>query len=186
MKSDINRLKIKLREQVSESKRKYSAEELQEMSQEVLAVLEITGKFGDARKICIYNAMAGEVETRFFVDKWMREKEFYFPVVDGQDIVLRKVAEDTVYEKSPIGVYEPVGENFQDYKKLDLIVVPGVAFDRQCNRLGRGKGYYDRFLAETNVHKIGICFDFQLFDSIPVAEYDVKMDMIVSENDLIW
>lgn len=186
MKSDINSEKIALRKRIAETKRKYTSEELLEMSREVLSVLEIIGKFSDARKICIYNSMKGEVETRFFVDKWIHEKEFYFPVVDGQDIVLRKVQEDTVYAKSPIGVYEPVGENFDDYGKLDLIIVPGVAFDRRCNRLGRGKGYYDRFLSKVNAPKIGICFDFQLFNTIPAVDRDIKMDMIVSENDLIW
>ncbi len=78
MKSEINSGKVVLRKHIAELKRRYTPEELMDMSREVLSVLEITGKFGDARKICIYNAMKGEVETRFFVDKWMHGKEFYF------------------------------------------------------------------------------------------------------------
>jgi 5-formyltetrahydrofolate cyclo-ligase len=64
--------------------------------------------------------------------------------------------------------------------------VPGIAFDRKMNRLGRGKGYYDRFLSKISAPKIGICFDFQLLDKIPAESTDIKMDYIVSENELIW
>ena len=81
---------------------------------------------------------------------------------------------------------EPVGENFMNYNKVDLIIIPGVAFDRKKNRMGRGKGYYDRFLSKMKAPKMGICFEFQLFDDIPNDENDVKMDYIVSENELIW
>lgn len=186
MKTDISLDKDKLRKQIAKAKQKYNQKELSDMSNEVLSVLEIIGKFNDAKKICIYNAIPGEVETYPFVNKWLHEKEFYFPVVSGDDLILRKIDKDTSFTKSSIGVYEPVGEDFDNYGKLDLIVVPGVAFDRKGNRLGRGKGYYDRFLSKTNATKIGICFDFQLFDTIPVNGRDIKMDMIVSENDLIW
>lgn len=186
MKTDINLNKDKLRKQVAKAKQKYSPEELIEMSNEVLSVLEITGKFNDAKRICIYNAISGEVDTRQIIDKWSDVKEFYFPVVKGDDLVIRKVEENTSFEKSSIGIYEPIGSDFEDFAKLDLIIVPGMAFDRKGNRLGRGKGYYDRFLSKTNTTTIGICFDFQLFDNIPADEKDIKMDMIVSENDLIW
>lgn len=186
MKTNINLNKDKLRKQIAEAKQKYSPEELTNMSYEVLSVLEITGKFNDAKKICIYNAISGEVETQSLVNEWSHEKEFYHPVVKGDDLVIRKIDKETTFEKSSIGIYEPIGEDFEDYDRLDLIIIPGVAFDRKGNRLGRGKGYYDRFLSKTNATKIGICFDFQLFDNIPVNEKDIAMDMIVSENDLIW
>lgn len=61
-----------------------------------------------------------------------------------------------------------------------------MAFDRKMNRMGRGKAYYDRFLPKVKVPKLGICFEFQLFDEIPADRNDVKMDYIVSENELIW
>lgn len=186
MKSQINSSKDKLRKNIANEKLEYTAEQLLQMSDEVFSVLEIVGAFRDASTIFIYNSMADEVSTIAFIDKWKAEKDFYLPVVKGDKMVFRKVDDSTVFEKSAIGVNEPTGEDFTNYSKVDLIIVPGVAFDRKCNRLGRGKGYYDRFLPNIKAPKIGVCFDFQLKDEINADEKDVKMDMIVAENELIW
>ena len=63
-----------------------------------------------------------------------------------------------------------------------MIVVPGVAFDRQGNRMGRGRGFYDRLLKTTpNAIKVGVAYDFQLLDKIPIEEFDVPMDYVMSE-----
>ena len=69
--------------------------------------------------------------------------------------------------------------------EIDLIIVPGVAFDRQHNRLGRGKGFYDRLLSTLDVPKIGICYDFQLKDQIPAEPFDRKMDLIITEKEIL-
>lgn len=179
--------KQKLRQEIAQQKKKYSTEDLLCMSEEVFSVLEITGQFNDASTIFIYNSMADEVSTAAFLEKWKHKKDFYLPVVSSDNrLVFRKLDSDTKFKRSPIGVEEPIGEDFTDYKKIDMIIVPGVAFDRHCNRLGRGRGYYDQFLSKIKALKVGVCFDFQLLDNIPAEENDIKMDMIVSENDLIW
>ena len=69
--------------------------------------------------------------------------------------------------------------------EIDLTIVPGVAFDRQHNRLGRGKGFYDRLLSTLDVPKIGICYDFQLKDQIPAEPFDRKMDLIITEKEIL-
>jgi len=66
-----------------------------------------------------------------------------------------------------------------------LGIIPGIAFDGHKNRLGRGKGYYDRFFSENKSLKIGVCFDFQLLETIPVSLHDVKMDKIVSPTKIV-
>lgn len=182
----IDSAKDKLRKQIANEKRQYSSEELLQMSEEVFSVLEITGTFRDASTVFIYNAMADEVSTQAFIEKWKSEKSFYLPVVKDSRLVFRKLQDDTVFEKSNMGIDEPLGEDFTDYSKIDMIIVPGTAFDRKCNRLGRGKGYYDRFLATVKAPKIGVCFDFQLKDQIPADDKDIRMDMVVGENELIW
>ena len=84
------------------------------------------------------------------------------------------------------GIMEPIEQKTTvDESEIDLIIVPGVAFDRQLNRMGRGKGYYDRLLSTLQVPKIGICFDFQLQDMIPIEPFDKKMDMIITEKEVI-
>ena len=81
------------------------------------------------------------------------------------------------------GIMEPIEqETTVDESEIDLIIVPGVAFDRQLNRMGRGKGYYDRLLSTLQAPKIGICFDFQLQDTVPTESFDKKMDMIITEK----
>jgi 5-formyltetrahydrofolate cyclo-ligase len=64
--------------------------------------------------------------------------------------------------------------------KAPIILVPGIAFDPQGHRLGRGKGYYDRFLAaHPDIYKIGVCFDFQKVPEVPVDEFDIPVDEVV-------
>ena len=68
---------------------------------------------------------------------------------------------------------------------LDLIIVPGLGFDSECRRLGRGAGYYDRLLSESRAYKVGFCFDEQLLDEVCTEEHDVRMDCVVTERQAI-
>lgn len=186
MAKNIYQEKEQLRKEISSRKKSYTSEDLYNRSVEVLSVLEITGAFQDADTIFIYNSMEDEVQTYDFIQKWSKEKNFYLPVVIGNDIAFRACDPTTGFKQSSFGIMEPVGKNFTQYNKIDLIIVPGVAFDRKMNRMGRGKGFYDRFLPKISAPKMGICFDFQLFDIIPAQAEDIKMDFVISENELIW
>lgn len=183
---NIQQAKERLRKKISLLKKEYTQDELYNRSLEVLSVLEITGVFQDAKTILIYNNLQDEVQTNSFIQKWDKTKDFYLPVIVADQIIFRKYTPTVKFEQSSIGVMEPIGEDFTDYNKVDLIIIPGVAFDRRKNRMGRGKGYYDRFLSTIKAPKMGICFEFQLFDDIPNDKNDIKMDYVISENDLIW
>ncbi len=75
--------------------------------------------------------------------------------------------------------------NFHDYDSIDLVVVPGVCFDSDLGRVGRGKGYYDRMLEKiTKAYKIGICFDCQLLGKVPTEKWDVKMNMVLTASKM--
>ncbi|WP_029904520.1 5-formyltetrahydrofolate cyclo-ligase [Prevotella sp. 10(H)] len=184
--NNIPQAKDKLRKEISSLKRGFTQADLANRSEEVLSVLELTGVFQQAKNIFIYNSMEDEVQTFSFVHKWEAEKNFYMPVIVNEDMLWRKCTSSTVFKQSAYGIMEPVGDEFTDYKKVDLLIIPGIAFDRKMNRLGRGKGYYDRFLPQIKSPKMGICFEFQLLDQIPADKNDIKMDYIVSENELIW
>jgi 5-formyltetrahydrofolate cyclo-ligase len=81
------------------------------------------------------------------------------------------------------GIGEPTGPIWTDLDAIQIIIVPGVAFDRSGNRMGRGRGFYDRMLKSTvGALKIGIAYDFQMLDEIPVEPHDVKMDRIITEH----
>ena len=76
-------------------------------------------------------------------------------------------------------ILEPTGELCDGAEHMDVAVIPGMAFDREGHRLGRGKGYYDRFLNRVQTYKIGVCFDFQMMDQLPHDPHDVMMDEII-------
>ena len=80
-------------------------------------------------------------------------------------------------------IEEPTGDETTDINAIELIIVPGVAYDRRGNRIGRGKGYYDRLLSSTSATKIGVGYDFQLIgEDIPAEEHDVAMDIVITDR----
>ena len=94
-------------------------------------------------------------------------------------MVLRRYEGPDSLREGAYGILEPVGELFNDYSSIDLVIVPGMAFDHAGHRLGRGKGYYDRLLPQlTKAYKIGLCFDFQMTDNVPHDEKDVVMEEV--------
>lgn len=183
---NIQQEKKILRKKVFEINKTYSAKKLSTMSEKIMERLENFTPFKEAKTIGIYHSLKSEVETTNFIKKWLSEKNFYLPVIVEDDMVFRNYISDNSLQKSNYGIQEPLGKDFTDYDKIDLFIVPGVAFDKQLNRMGRGKGYYDRFLYNLNkTIKIGICFDFQLFKYIPVECNDIKMNYIITETEII-
>jgi 5-formyltetrahydrofolate cyclo-ligase len=80
-------------------------------------------------------------------------------------------------------IEEPQGDDTVDIAKIEMIVVPAIAYDRRGNRVGRGKGYYDRLLASTKATKVGVGYDFQLLDEeIPAEPHDVAVDMVITDR----
>ncbi len=101
-------------------------------------------------------------------------------VVDAEHMTLhRYVSQDDMVEGA-LHIMEPTGAPFTDYDAIDVVLVPGMAFDAAGHRLGRGRGYYDRFLqAHPQSYKIGVCFTFQRVAEVPTEPHDVVMDDIV-------
>lgn len=128
--------------------------------------------------------MKDEVDTHTFVQKWSKKKRILLPVVVGDDLELRIYTGPEDMATGSYGIEEPTGELFTDYATIDFIAVPGVAFDLKGNRLGRGKGYYDRLLPRIpSAYKAGICFPFQLVEEVPAESFDIRMDIIITINE---
>lgn len=101
-------------------------------------------------------------------------------VVNETSLELREYKGKEELETGAFGIEEPKGTAFTAYSVIDVVVVPGMAFDSYGNRLGRGKGYYDRLLSLLpHAYKIGIAFPFQIFTSIPVTSHDIKMNEVI-------
>lgn len=132
----------------------------------------------------LYHSLRDEVDTHGFIEKWWTRKRILLPVVVGDDLELRRYTGADSLAIGAYGISEPVGKPFADYGSITLAVIPGVAFDAAGNRLGRGRGYYDRFLPRIpNACKVGVCFPFQLVDAVPAEPFDIRMDIIITTDE---
>ena len=168
-----------LRAEIKALKKQHAKEQLLEQSEKILAKLEQHPDFVKAERVMLYSALPDEVQTQAFLEKWHLKKQIILPTVVGDDIIPVAYEKDTDFAVGDFNILEPQNEPYKG--SFDLIVVPGVAFDHNGNRLGRGRGYYDRFLSQhLNVRRVGICFDFQLVDEIPTEPFDIRMDEVIT------
>jgi 5-formyltetrahydrofolate cyclo-ligase len=158
------------------------------MSESVCRQIIALPEFAASKQILVYHSIPKEVQTGNFIENIKNGKEIFLPVIEENHLSVKKyTGKENGGKRGIFGIWEPAGEACLDYRSIDMIIVPGVAFDRKCNRLGRGKGYYDRLLPSfpNSTLKIGICFDFQLVDSIPTDPFDIPMDMVITEKENI-
>lgn len=196
--------KHELRKIIRERKRQFSSDELAELSLRVISKLIEIPEFNRASTVMLYYSLPDEVDTHILID-WLCKpndkqndtipaKNYIMPddMLLPKNIVLPKVISDCDMELreytsqddltvGSFGIKEPSGKLFTDYEKIDCAVIPGMAFDSHNNRLGRGKGYYDRFLAKLPpyIYIIGVSFDFQKFEEIPADTTDIRMDIVI-------
>lgn len=171
--------KKELRLHIKTLKKQHSKDELKRQSELILEKLENHKSFIEAKMVMLYSSLPDEVQTHDFLAKWRNEKKIILPTVVGDDIIPVELTKDTDFAIGDFNILEPQNEAYTG--TYDLIVVPGVAFDKNGNRLGRGKGYYDRFLCKhLEVKRIGICFDFQFVDEVPTEDNDIKMHEVLT------
>lgn len=183
LKQAMKELKRQLRKQIKEEKKLHSANELMERSSMLLKQIEEHPRFIAARTILMYHSLGDEVQTHAFVEKWHTSKHILLPIVQGDILILRHYQGKDFMQVGAFGIEEPVGEEFTDYDEIELGIIPGVAFDRHGNRLGRGKGYYDKLLPLLKQsYNIGICYRFQVLEDIPAEPFDRKMDEVWTEE----
>ena len=173
--------KEELRKDIRQQKRHFSSDELAEMSLPVIGRLLANSRMAKAGTVMMYYSLPDEVCTHDAIALLVeRGCSVVLPVVTGDSTMeLREYHGRQELTKGPFGILEPTGKVFTEYDKIDVAVIPGMSFDSEGNRLGRGKGYYDRFLSQhPHIYKIGVCFDFQKRASIPVGKNDVRMEEV--------
>ena len=182
--NDVMETKQELRQYIRTLKKAIPLDEKKLRSSDIWRrALEIS-EIKNAKTILLYWSMDDEVYTHDVVQTLAKSKTVLLPVVDGNDLRIKQFRGlENMRAGEQFGIGEPTGDDFSG--DIDVIVVPGVAFDRQCNRMGRGRGFYDRLLKHQNATRIGVAFDFQLFDKIPTEPFDVKMDCVVSEKETV-
>ena len=158
-------------------KRSYTKTTLLDLSAKIMDRLEETDLFQQASCIALYHAIPGEVQTAGLIEKWYRKKRLLLPLIKGNDLQLLLYAGKKSLKTGVFGILEPSEDcEAVPESEIDLIIVPG---------LGRGKGFYDRLLSTLDVPKIGICYDFQLKNQIPAEPFDRKMDLIITEKEIL-
>ena len=174
----MRELKRKLRAIIKGLKKKYEPQH-EKMSKAIMFKLEHDEDFMNAQTVLLYYSMPDEVDTHGLVEEYASKKRILLPVIAGNDLELHIFTGKL--QVGEFGIMEPVGPLFDDFEKIDLVVVPGMAFSRMGHRMGRGKGFYDRLLPKLpNAKKVGICFPYQVMRYVPTYITDVQMDKVIS------
>ncbi len=147
----------------------------------------------NAETLMCYVSFGSEVYTHDIINNWLSQgKQVCVPRVvktKGKSLEAVKISSLQELEPGTYGVLEPATgqNNIVSPDLIDVVIVPGCAFDLHRNRMGYGAGYYDRFLKliSDNCLKVGVAFDFQVMDEIPCDELDIPMDIIITEDKII-
>jgi len=135
----------------------------------------------EAAGIAAFVAKAGEVSV---LNPWPHDKRIFLPRVQDADLVFCEVASADDLEAGSFGIFEPRDSCLVRENTWDLVLVPGLAFDATGARLGRGKGYYDRFLSEQSRVLIGVCFQEQVVAKVPVHASDVSVQFLATPDGI--
>lgn len=177
MKKEDIRIRVKAQKALLSDQEKASA------AAAAFALLESTASFMMSDKILMYHSLPDEISTLDFLDRWSSSKHFFLPRVNGVNLDILPYDRSTL-QLGAFQIEEPQGDDTADIADIEMIIVPGVAYDRRGNRVGRGKGFYDRLLAGTKALKVGVAYDFQLVDEIDAEPHDVKVDLIITDQGI--
>ena len=156
-----------------------------------LAIVDRVGALSEARdavSVMAFWSFGSEVETAPLIERLLAEgKTVALPRIEGSDIVPVAFVAGGATTGTSFGAREPEGGRVLDPSELDLVIVPGVAFDRSGNRVGYGAGYYDRFLRRTRagVPAVAIAFALQVVPEVPAGRGDRRVDAILTEAEVI-
>lgn len=174
--------KVEIRREVRARKGLLTPEQREASAARVFDRVKNLDAFIDAHHILAYHSLPDELSTISFLAETFPGKTFYLPRVKGDDLEILRYAADALHQGA-YNIEEPDGDDIVDISAIDLVIVPAVAYDRHGNRVGRGKGYYDRLLSRSTAKKIGVCYDFQLYDTVPADPTDIPVDIIIADGN---
>ena len=182
--SKLRLAKNKMRELLVQKRRVMSASDRQMYSQQILDQLEQMTCFLEAKTILLYYPIQNEVDVLPLVKKYKREKTLLFPVSHRRGMTVHPYAGNEHMHRGKFGIPEPTTPAYDG--EIDLVIVPAVAFDAKGRRLGRGGGYYDRFIKKlTHTVLVGVGYDFQLVDEVPASRHDQRVHRIILPSKTI-
>ncbi|MGL4873414.1 MAG: 5-formyltetrahydrofolate cyclo-ligase [Clostridium sp.] len=140
-----------------------------------------------AKNICIYVKYGSEINTIRIIERALLEgKEVFVPrIKKDRDMDFIKINSIANLEKNKMGILEPKKEFILRVEKIELLVLPGLAFDLNGGRVGYGGGYYDKYLDKKKVVKIALSYELQILEKVPMEEHDIRYDCLISEKRII-
>lgn len=185
-------MKNTLRKEALKRRESLSADEIMSKSSVIIHSFRGTDFYKSSKNVMIYVSFRNEVDTLELIDDMLKEgKRVFIPltVSKTKELLVSEIIDiQEDLEIGNFGVLEPKKEKQRivNPEILDLIVVPGVCFDKRGFRIGYGAGYYDRFLSKLpQIPTISLVFQLQLMDKVPEDSYDIPVDYIITENDYI-
>ena len=185
-------MKNVLRKEILGIRNKLNKEYVINASEEVFKHLKTMDVFRASKHVMVYVSFKNEVSTQLIMSHLLsNNKQFLVPYTNKRDCSMTPALISNLDDLSVgnYGILEPaINKADQSYSSLiDLVIVPGIAFDLSGNRIGFGKGYYDFFLSQLNgkIPIIALAYDFQIKNKIPSEPHDIKMDYIISPTRII-
>jgi len=181
----VRREQRALRAIIEQRRRIMSKEEVADQSARIISQIEEMSAFREAKTVLMYYPIHNEVDLRPLLEKYRDQKTFLFPVTHRHSMEVRPYDGEDMMRKGRYGVPEPQTQTYKGH--IDIMFVPGVVFDHHRHRIGRGGGYFDKYLTKHPASKkIGVCYTFQLKKhSIPHTFLDHKVDRVVTPQQTI-
>ncbi|WP_425446268.1 5-formyltetrahydrofolate cyclo-ligase [Dethiothermospora halolimnae] len=188
-----NQWKKDMRKKILNTRNNMKNADVNEKSNKIISTIKKLKEFKEGSNIMVYLSFNNEVNSFPLIEYCKKKgKKVIIPYCKkkGKEIIPTELKNmDLELKKSSFGYLEQKPEFLRpiDMEKIDLIIIPGIGFDKKCYRLGYGAGYYDRFLARLNfkIPTIGVCYDYQILDAIMTEDFDIPMDYIVTEKRII-
>ena len=188
MQGIISRRKNNLRNTYKQKRKEMSVQDAKIKSLSAANTFLNSDIYKNAKQIMLYMPLGNETDTSLIMSGAFADgKRVILPVTEEKSGIITPVyaTSTTEFAKGAFLVSEPQNADTADVSQIDVIVVPGIAFDAGGGRLGFGKGCYDMLLQNTSAVKVGYCYDSQVCSKIPAALHDIKMDYIVTEKRFI-
>ncbi len=187
--NDIIMNKNEIRKVLKNKRFNLSKEEVLTKSELIKNRLFQINEFKKIKNILFYVSYDGEVLTHNAIKEALIDKKVVVPISKKEDhsLILSKLDSFEDLQEGQYGILEPKKERIKEISidKIDLAIVPGIAFDLNGNRIGHGKGYYDRLLKNIKATIIGLAYEFQVIKKIPIDDYDKQVDIIITEKRVI-
>ena len=180
----INMKKDEMRALILKKMKKHNTNLALKKSVKIRQKLLDSEDYKKANSVFTYVSKTEEVDTHIIIkDSIKNGKKVYAPVLHNKQIFAGEIKSFTTMAKGDFGILQPLVVSNKN--KFDIIIVPGLVFDPGGARIGRGGGYFDKFLAHTKGNKVALAFDFQITQKIDTEEHDIFMDKIITEKRTI-